>query len=143
MTDIKKRFEDKVIHLVWTDCVTIEGTPNNGGYLSFSMGARGTQVGAHVAAWLLDGREIPVGYDLDHLCRHRWCVNVAHLEPVTRKVNLARGKQSSRPDESKCRKGLHDWTDDNTFVDSHGKTRCLSCYTEYHINYRAMLSKEL
>ena len=33
---------------------------------------------------------IPEGLDLDHLCRIKLCVNPAHLEPVTRKVNTQR-----------------------------------------------------
>lgn len=37
---------------------------------------------------------IPRGLDLDHLCRHRACVNPAHLEPVTRAVNLQRGRRA-------------------------------------------------
>ena len=28
---------------------------------------------------------------LDHLCRHRWCCNPGHLEPVTMRVNVLRG----------------------------------------------------
>ena len=35
--------------------------------------------------------KIPDGLDLDHLCRNRRCVNPDHLEPVTRRENLARG----------------------------------------------------
>lgn len=34
---------------------------------------------------------VPVELDLDHLCRHRDCVNPAHLEPVTRLENVRRG----------------------------------------------------
>lgn len=34
---------------------------------------------------------IPSGLDLDHTCRNRACCNPAHLEPVTRTVNLRRG----------------------------------------------------
>ena len=34
---------------------------------------------------------IPLGLDLDHLCRVRSGANPAHLEPVTRKENLRRG----------------------------------------------------
>lgn len=38
-------------------------------------------------------RPIPVGLDLDHLCRVRSCVNPDHLEPVTRAENLRRGSR--------------------------------------------------
>jgi hypothetical protein len=31
------------------------------------------------------------GFDLDHLCRQRLCVNPEHLEPVSRAVNIQRG----------------------------------------------------
>lgn len=34
---------------------------------------------------------IPRGLQLDHLCRKRDCVNPDHVEPVTPKVNTARG----------------------------------------------------
>lgn len=34
---------------------------------------------------------IPAGYDLDHLCRNRRCVNPYHMEPVPRAQNVRRG----------------------------------------------------
>lgn len=48
--------------------------------------------------------------DLDHLCRNTGCVNVAHLEEVTRSENLNRGdmKNGKRLDPTKCAAGLHD-----------------------------------
>ena len=45
----------------------------------------------HRVAYELIKGPIPVGLDLDHLCRNPPCVNPAHLEPVTRKENLLRG----------------------------------------------------
>ncbi len=38
---------------------------------------------------------IPPGLDLDHLCRVRRCVNPAHLQPVSRSVNVSRGLVST------------------------------------------------
>lgn len=38
---------------------------------------------------------VPVGLELDHLCRNRGCVNPAHLEAVTHRVNVARGTSPS------------------------------------------------
>lgn len=38
--------------------------------------------------------DIPVGLELDHLCRNRACVNPWHLEPVTRSVNALRTYQT-------------------------------------------------
>lgn len=35
---------------------------------------------------------IPAGLTLDHLCRRRCCVNPDHMEPVTMRVNILRGK---------------------------------------------------
>jgi hypothetical protein len=35
---------------------------------------------------------IPDGMTLDHLCRNRACCNPAHLEPVTRGLNVLRGE---------------------------------------------------
>lgn len=112
-----------------TGCLVQNGQLNNNGY------------GPHRRLWIAEFGPVPKGMDLDHLCRNRWCINIDHLELVTRRENLARGKQSSRKDESKCRKGLHEWTDENTFIDAHGKTLCRPCHVEYHINYREQLRK--
>lgn len=87
---IRSRFEDKVIHLVWTDCLAFDSGLNDSGYASFGIG-KYYVIGAHRAAWCLAGHVIPLFHDLDHTCRNRWCVNVAHLEPVRRHHNLMRG----------------------------------------------------
>lgn len=42
---------------------------------------------------------VPDGMDLDHLCRNRLCVNPDHLEPVTRKENVHRGRLTKVTDD--------------------------------------------
>jgi hypothetical protein len=60
------------------------------GYGHFSMGR--VQYQAHRLFYILaTGRDVPAGLSLDHLCRNRWCVNPAHLEPVTTRENVRRG----------------------------------------------------
>lgn len=46
---------------------------------------------AHRVALALHGVEIPQGCVVDHLCRNRRCVNIAHLEVTTPRVNTQRG----------------------------------------------------
>jgi hypothetical protein len=46
---------------------------------------------AYKYAWERDnGRQVPVGLELDHLCRNPSCVNPDHLEPVPHVENLRR-----------------------------------------------------
>jgi len=68
---------------------------------------------------------IPVGLDLDHLCRRRACVRPAHLEPVTRGENLVRGAILRRP--TRCRNG-HELVGANVYVYPRtGWRRCVAC----------------
>lgn len=51
----------------------------------------GRNVGAHVVAWeIAQGRSVPDGLEVDHVCRNRLCVNAAHLEAVTHAENIRR-----------------------------------------------------
>lgn len=54
----------------------------------------GKTIAAHIRAWVESGRELVVGLQLDHLCRVRACVNVDHLEQVTRAENVRRSART-------------------------------------------------
>lgn len=71
---------------------------------------------------------VPEGLDLDHLCRVRHCVNPAHLEPVSRSVNLLRGKGVSEyfARQTHCKNG-HPLSGDNLRLTSKGYRVCVEC----------------
>ena len=61
------------------------------GYFSVRANGKTRSWSAHKIMWALNGLTIPNGMELDHVCRNRRCCNPAHLEPVTKKVNILRG----------------------------------------------------
>lgn len=84
---------------------------------------------------------IAEGLELDHLCHtadetcaggfsctHRRCVNPAHLEPVSHRVNSLRGRSQFAKNAAKthCLRG-HEFTTDNTYVDPQGGRQCRTC----------------
>ena len=71
-------------------CWEWTGSLRGGGYARTTMEYRG--YAGHIIMYQLFVGQIPDGLVLDHLCRVRHCVNPAHLEPVTSRVNIHRGE---------------------------------------------------
>lgn len=96
------------------------------GYGSFN-GRHGKKQ-AHRVSWELTMGEVVPGLTLDHLCRNRACVNPAHLEPVTMKVNVLRGEGPTAKNARKthCDKG-HEFTATNTRIGRDGRRACRRC----------------
>lgn len=73
---------------------------------------------------------IPAGYQIDHLCKVRHCVNPAHLEAVTPVVNNIRSQSPSAVHGRKthCIHG-HEFTTENTYVPPKRPNRryCRTC----------------
>lgn len=100
---------------------------------------------AHRAGWILLYGDPGMGH-MDHLCRNRACVRPDHLEPVTARVNIARGPQSNDP-SGMCRAGLHPWTVENILIEPprlgqvEGVRRCRPCRDERERKYRPAKGK--
>lgn len=95
---LDERFWAKVQPAGPFECWLWLGYVTPSGYGRFSAGGHGASpVQAHRMAYELLVGEIPVGLELDHLCRVTLCVNPWHLDPVTHDVNLARTRGIPRP----------------------------------------------
>lgn len=83
---LPERFWNKVT-ATSSGCWRWIGAINSKGYGNFRF--NGKTVQAHRLCFLtLTGQTT---LPLDHLCRNTWCVNPEHMEPVTTRVNIARG----------------------------------------------------
>jgi hypothetical protein len=125
--DVMDRFWAKVLIDAETDCWNWNASTDHGGYGQFWADGR-----LHIAhRWSFEHFQdkIPSGLDVDHLCRNRACVNPAHLEPVTRSVNLRRGV-SAQASKTHCKYG-HEFTPENTKrLPASGYRMCRRCIRE-------------
>ena len=107
---------------LWTGGKSLDGY----GIFRPSHGPRSFR--AHRFAYELLIGPIAVGLTLDHLCRVRRCVNPAHLEPVTDRVNILRGISPSAQAARKthCPQG-HPYDLFNTHRNRQNGRVCLEC----------------
>ena len=97
---------------VWSAKVT----PN--GYGQFAVGSRrdDTVRTVYTHRWSHEFfiGAIPVGYEVDHLCRNRRCANPDHLEAVPHIENVRRGNVAVRElSKTECPQG-HPYDEANT-----------------------------
>jgi hypothetical protein len=84
---------------------------------------------AHRLAWEAVNGPIPPGMQIDHLCRNPACVNVNHLEAVTKRVNVLRGISPAAVNarKTKCKNG-HPLEANNLCKRPDAARVCRTCY---------------
>lgn len=103
-----------------------------------AISERGKSKRAHIVMYESVHGKVPLGLQLDHLCRVRCCVNPDHLEPVTGSVNIRRGigprlggirlqaiNAERNAKRTHCPHG-HAYTADNCMY-HHGLRECRTC----------------
>lgn len=113
-------------------CWNWQGAKSSSGYGQVCLGPK-KLLTHRVMVWD-DGRDIPDGMQVDHLCRNRGCCNPAHLEVVTPSENVRRGEAGKRTREraeamTHCLNG-HRYSDETVYRDKQGKRTCQECRRE-------------
>jgi len=119
-------------------CLLWLGAMNQFGYGRARLG--GKRMVAHRAAYILACGPVPDDLELDHLCRVRCCINPAHLEPVSKVVNVRRGSAGQTAGRraatrTHCPHG-HPYSGDNLFVRPSGARECRTCMRARHRAWR-------
>ena len=123
------------------DCWEWTAARNTDGYGSLRDLERDTVLGAHRLIYEALVGPVPVGQELDHLCRTRHCVNPDHLRIVFHSENVAAGAvrfngQYQRT-KTHCPQG-HPYDEINTRIDKRGARRCKTCNNERVAAWRAV-----
>lgn len=115
-------------------CIVWTGHVRDSGYATIQHEGRKQLV--HRVAYKLVVGPIPDGYEVDHLCFVRHCVNPSHLEAVTPLVNTRRAERGNAQ-KTRCVHG-HEFTPENTRVDPKtGRRMCRQCDSDRQAIYRA------
>jgi len=93
------------------------------------IGLEGRCLLAHRVSYRWWKGPIPRWLELDHLCFRAACVNPAHLEPVTRAVQMQRYSAHVQASPV-CKRGHRYDEGDNTYLLPNGDRRCRRCQRE-------------
>lgn len=120
------RFDSKLFPDPNSGCWLWEGSLS--GYRYGTFWFQGRAIKAHRFSYERLVAKIPDGLVLDHKCRNGFCVNPAHLEPVTQRENIMRGcaPASIQARQDSCIHG-HRLAGPNLYIKPNGARQCVAC----------------
>jgi HNH endonuclease len=113
-------------------CWEWQGGLGHNGYGQFYDGKR--TVRAHRYSHEYFKGLIPIGFQIDHLCRNKRCINPDHLEAVTQLVNIRRQKGHPTIPNACC--NGHIYTPENTRITAKNHRRCRACNCIHQMNFK-------
>lgn len=123
----ERRFWSKVALPDGQGCMLWLGYVQPSGYGKFRLGKDTAY--AHRVSYEIANGPVPIGLQVDHLCRVRHCVAPDHLEAVTPAENVRRGNPGrSNARKTHCPQG-HEYTPENTYARK-GRRYCRACQQE-------------
>jgi hypothetical protein len=123
------------------DCWYWRGFITKQGYGRVKLGDR--LYYAHKVSYLVSVGDVPVGLELDHMCRTRDCVNPYHMEPIPGVTNMLEGVSPSGLNSRKthCKRG-HALNEGNTYSDPKKANRsCRVCQRLHSETFRRRQGK--
>ena len=132
---IEERLYSRIQSDMATGCWNWTGALSNGRYGSLYY--QGRMQKTHRIAWVLQNGEVPIGKELDHLCRNTRCCNPSHLEVVTRSENLRRSPLMDRKSQNTHCPSGHEYSGENLRLTKKGHRVCKTCMRRHIRNWRA------
>lgn len=127
--ELQQRILGKIQVSATTGCWNWTAGKYHNGLPYGRLNVSGSTIPAHRASYTAFIGGIPRDLTLDHLCRNPSCVNPFHLEPVSLRENVLRGRGAGANNARKthCSRG-HEFSPENTFTSkAFGFRSCRKC----------------